>query len=151
MDSQLQHPGLPNCVCMSRAPPPHPAEGACSAGSGTGAESVAAVIFWELHAALVPGVPQMLRHARVVGVGKESDSWLGTLPLPSFSGPIHLIQLCPPNIQLALKPDTWKSCLFPSLIPKLLRSSSPLLNAISSAYITSQIGTLCFSSKPSLL
>lgn len=51
------------------------------AGNGSGrareAESVAAAaVFGEPRAALVPGVPQMLRHARVVGVGRESDSRL---------------------------------------------------------------------------
>lgn len=57
-------------------------------GEPGGGESVAAVIFRELSAVLVPGAPQMLRHARVVGVGRESESGLGTLSLPSFSGPV---------------------------------------------------------------
>jgi len=100
-------------------------------GEPGGGQSVAAVIFRELSAVLVPGAPQMLRHARVVGVGRESDSRLGTLSLPS--SPVQSI-----SFNSALQTYSWRSgrvhgnlaCLFPSLIPKLLHSVSALPNAI---------------------
>lgn len=100
-------------------------------GEPGGGESVAAVIFRELSAVLVLGAPQMLRHARVVGVGRESESGLGTLSLPSFSGPVSFTS--------APRTYSWRSSqihgdlarLFPSLIPKLLQSVTPLPDAIS--------------------